>query len=1024
MARFEFVEGSSNKFWEIEIDGVSLTTTYGRIGSKGQTSRKTFDSAEKARAEHDKLVKEKTKKGYSCVDARAAVDAASSSAPVGSSAVPATSSSVSVAFSLAHVPVGADVEIRIAPWSPKLAKQVAEDGRLALEVPPAREETEAAALFETLRSRFLSEGKVVLTQGLVRAPQAHKERLSRLIWAYSELKCPATLDVDVEAAALLLFPEVLYGGRLRHHNVCELLIRFWIAHSGLAFALEVFSVSLGAISFASARIPHSFWLADRADRTLRELLVHRSDRILRAHLLGADPQAASDARAKAVELRRSGTLLQRSALASIFLDPAWIEEDIKARLETGDRIVLTELAFLSAPKLEVVSDYFSVMTMDEAMFIEQIDPPIDRPPSNHPSDIPIVELSGLFAPMLLEHRGEAAVTPLSRWLVRVTELQTTPGQLWLFTTINRLIEILERVSSAPEVAKAMASVLSKFRGHRLSKSEDPCPAALAWLRASPAVSLSPVREASRQKNGAWAKDLSLQLERVLGTDAGSTLIEADPEALPTVLRATDGPAKFNAPAFWSPMMFERPKLRSGAALPLSSVNALAAVLVDSNEDAIRAVKESCDAGSLAAFAWDLFKAWLAAGAPPKEKWAFLALGWLGNDESARRLTPLIRAWPGESAHQRAVLGLDVLANIGSDVALMMLNGIAQKLKFKGLQGRAKEKIDEVAKRSGLTAEALEDRLVPDLDLEDDGSKILDFGPRSFRVGFDETLTPFVVDASGKPRKNLPAANAQDDPVLFASATETWKAMKKDARTLASIQIRRLELAMVNERRWKPEAFEALLVHHPLLTHIVRRLVLGTFSPSNALLSTFRVADDRSYANIEDDTFELSTADVSIGVVHPIQMMDADLARWSKIFADHEILQPFEQLARETFRLTEDEREATELSRFGGLRVLTTKLMGLESRDWRRGSPQDAGIVRDFDRVFGNGYLARLDFDSGIMIQSLALSETYQILQKVLLGHRESGLFTAPNHSLDEVPPIVISEVIRDLNALGGVSDVE
>ncbi len=55
------------------------------------------------------------------------------------------------------------------------------------------------------------------------------------------------------------------------------------------------------------------------------------------------------------------------------------------------------------------------------------------------------------------------------------------------------------------------------------------------------------------------------------------------------------------------------------------------------------VKDACTADSLAEFAWDLFTAWLTAGAPSKESWAFTALGVLGNDDTARKLTPLIRA---------------------------------------------------------------------------------------------------------------------------------------------------------------------------------------------------------------------------------------------------------------------------------------------------------------------------------------------------------------------------------------------
>lgn len=62
--RFELVGGGSSKFWEITLAGDSLTTRFGRIGTDGQTSTKSFGSAESCKKEHDKLVAEKTKKGY------------------------------------------------------------------------------------------------------------------------------------------------------------------------------------------------------------------------------------------------------------------------------------------------------------------------------------------------------------------------------------------------------------------------------------------------------------------------------------------------------------------------------------------------------------------------------------------------------------------------------------------------------------------------------------------------------------------------------------------------------------------------------------------------------------------------------------------------------------------------------------------------------------------------------------------------------------------------------------------------
>lgn len=61
---FEYNDNKSHKFWEITLDGVTLTTRYGKIGTDGQTAEKTFETPEKAEKEYNKLIGEKTKKGY------------------------------------------------------------------------------------------------------------------------------------------------------------------------------------------------------------------------------------------------------------------------------------------------------------------------------------------------------------------------------------------------------------------------------------------------------------------------------------------------------------------------------------------------------------------------------------------------------------------------------------------------------------------------------------------------------------------------------------------------------------------------------------------------------------------------------------------------------------------------------------------------------------------------------------------------------------------------------------------------
>ena len=62
--RFEFADGTSDKFWEIEQQGISVVVCFGRMGSRGQTKTKEFSSEGEAAQHIEKLIREKSEKGY------------------------------------------------------------------------------------------------------------------------------------------------------------------------------------------------------------------------------------------------------------------------------------------------------------------------------------------------------------------------------------------------------------------------------------------------------------------------------------------------------------------------------------------------------------------------------------------------------------------------------------------------------------------------------------------------------------------------------------------------------------------------------------------------------------------------------------------------------------------------------------------------------------------------------------------------------------------------------------------------
>ena len=61
---FEFVGGSSAKFWECSVSGNEVAVRFGRIGTEGQTQVKTLADANAAAKHADTLIRSKLAKGY------------------------------------------------------------------------------------------------------------------------------------------------------------------------------------------------------------------------------------------------------------------------------------------------------------------------------------------------------------------------------------------------------------------------------------------------------------------------------------------------------------------------------------------------------------------------------------------------------------------------------------------------------------------------------------------------------------------------------------------------------------------------------------------------------------------------------------------------------------------------------------------------------------------------------------------------------------------------------------------------
>lgn len=468
------------------------------------------------------------------------------------------------------------------------------------------------------------------------------------------------------------------------------------------------------------------------------------------------------------------------------------------------------------------------------------------------------------------------------------------------------------------------------------------------------------------------------------------------------------------PTFFEPARLHRPRLRNdGSALPDDAVAHVGLMLAISRPQqpyaGLDVVRAACTPASLAEFVWDVFEAWWAAGAPSKDAWALAALGLLGNDGTAHRMGPRAMRLAKEGAKQRALALVDLLAESGSDAALMHLNNLAERCKVPAVRNRAAAQVDAVASQRGLSRIELADRLVPTLGLDE--SRTLDFGPRQFHIGLDETLTPHVKDTQGVRLKDLPKPRQSDDGGKAAAAALRYKLLKGELKALGKVQVARLEQAMVTRRHWALDDFRTFFVEHPLTRELAARLVWAVSDASLQPLGACRIAEDGTLADARDARCE-PPPDARLGIAHPL-LLPAELREaFGQLFGDYEILQPFPQLARETFVLTSDEAQGMRIGRVDGREVATGAAIGMLERGWSRGPTGDGGMISTLVKPIGaTGLQAVLCLDPGMPVMQLS-AMPHQTLGPVLLQDAE-----ARGVAFGRIDPVSRSELLRDLHRL-------
>ena len=464
-----------------------------------------------------------------------------------------------------------------------------------------------------------------------------------------------------------------------------------------------------------------------------------------------------------------------------------------------------------------------------------------------------------------------------------------------------------------------------------------------------------------------------------------------------------------------------PRLRDGSTLPATAMAPLLELLRFSNltrpHVGLRDVKDACEGESLDALAASMFKAWMDAGAPIRERWCLEVPGKIGGPTSVQMLAEQIRSWGAaaqarttawdEDAHQVVVTaegdhawayareGLRVLIAQGSPAALNAVDEMARSARAGWLRYEARKLRPEPGQRPLQTKANAE--TLPALRAE--LGVLYCVGPRSLRLRVSETLELSLVEEDGRASAGFPRQRATDDAEMYAREKARYVALQDEAKTLAKQQLGALEDAMCAQHAWTTSAFQAHFVAHPLLSFLGRRLVFGHLD-EEAGLRAFRIAEDGTYADADDAPLALPR-DARVRILHPILMSADERQKWATRFAEYEIVQPFEQLKRPVF--SAEGVEGYELRSMRNAGVSRGDLFALPKRGWR--AKRDGRTTARWERTLAMSQaMVTLQVSPGLTMDTPPAS-----------GQRVVSLRSST--ALDSLPEVDFSELLREAERL-------
>jgi hypothetical protein len=257
-----------------------------------------------------------------------------------------------------------------------------------------------------------------------------------------------------------------------------------------------------------------------------------------------------------------------------------------------------------------------------------------------------------------------------------------------------------------------------------------------------------------------------------------------------------------------------------------------------------------------------------------------------------------------------------------------------------------------------------------------------------------------------------------------------KLAAKDIQKTLPVQRGRLDQLFLRRKSWNMETWRERYLQHPLVGTLAGRLI-WQFSDGNRRATgiwhqgRFVDALGRPLARLRDQT--------TVELWHPFDEDSADVLAWRAWLEEHEIRQPFKQAHREIYCLTDAERQTRVYSNRFAAHILKQhqfNALGV-ARGWKYKPLAGYDEVEETARLELPAWNLRAEFWIGLASE-VGNEMTDASVYLYVATDQVRFFATMPEQPpdrdadpmpLEMVPPLVFSEVMRDVDLFVGVASV-